>query len=235
MRLMISVISVAEAHEAILAGAEILDVKNPAEGSLGAQTPGIIRKIRDASSGKLQISVAIGDMPNLPGTAALAALGAATCGADFIKVGLHGSRCEAEAKKLLYEVRQAVQEYSTSVIAAGYADFLRAGTLDPYCLPHLAASVGAQGCLLDTAVKDGHNLFDFLNRHALQKLVEQSHSAGLIFALAGALTAADLPIAKDLEVDVIGIRTAVCRDNRRDGPLDAARVLQLCQLCAMSK
>ena len=34
MRLMISVVSVAEAYEALTGGAEILDVKNPAEGSL---------------------------------------------------------------------------------------------------------------------------------------------------------------------------------------------------------
>ena len=33
MRLMISVVSAVEAREAMLGGAEILDVKNPAEGS----------------------------------------------------------------------------------------------------------------------------------------------------------------------------------------------------------
>jgi (5-formylfuran-3-yl)methyl phosphate synthase len=39
MRLMISVVSAAEARKALLGGAEILDIKNPAEGSLGAQPP----------------------------------------------------------------------------------------------------------------------------------------------------------------------------------------------------
>ena len=36
MRLMISVVSAAEAREALAGGAEILDIKNPGEGSLGA-------------------------------------------------------------------------------------------------------------------------------------------------------------------------------------------------------
>jgi uncharacterized protein (UPF0264 family) len=38
MRLMISVLSAEEAMEAIAGGAQILDVKNPSEGSLGAQS-----------------------------------------------------------------------------------------------------------------------------------------------------------------------------------------------------
>jgi uncharacterized protein (UPF0264 family) len=232
MRLMISVVSALEAREAILGGADILDVKNPTEGSLGAQCPGVIREIKALSSGKQQVSVAIGDMPNLPGTAALAALGAATCGADYIKVGLHGPRSEAEAEKLLREVRQAVQEFKTSVIAACYADFQRAGTIDPRCLPHLASSTGVKGFLLDTAIKDGRTSFDFLKHKALRHLAEQCHADGLLFALAGALREEDLPLARDVGVDIVGLRTAVCRDNKRDGPLEAARVRRMCELNA---
>jgi uncharacterized protein (UPF0264 family) len=232
MLLMISVISTAEAREAMLGGAEILDVKNPSEGSLGAQSPRVIREVKKVSSGSVAISAAIGDMPNLPGTAALAALGAATCGADYVKVGLHGLRSEAEAVILLREVRLAVQEYSISVIAAAYADFQRAGTLDPVCLPRLSALAGVKGCLLDTAIKDGHGLFDFLNPQALRLLAEQAHAEGLLFGLAGALREQDLLLARDLGADVVGLRTAACRDNQRSGPLEAARVRRLRALSA---
>jgi len=150
MRLMISVVSAVEARAAMAGGAEILDVKNPAEGSLGAQPPSVIREIKNLLSDRVELSAAIGDMPNLPGTAALAALGAATCGADYVKVGLHGPRTESEAIALLRAARQAVLEFKTSVIAAGYADFLRAGTLNPMSLPAIAASAGVRGILLDT-------------------------------------------------------------------------------------
>jgi uncharacterized protein (UPF0264 family) len=230
MRLMISVVSAAEAREAMMGGAEILDVKNPMEGSLGAQPPRVIREIKNLSSGRVEVSAAIGDMPNLPGTAALAALGAAACGADYVKVGLHGPRSEAEALILLREVRQAVREFTTSVIAAGYADFQRAGALDPACLPRLAAAAGVKGCLLDTAIKDGRTLFDFLSPQALRLLAEQAHASGLLFGLAGALREQDLPLVRDLGADVVGLRTAACRDNQRSGPLEAARVRQLCQV-----
>jgi uncharacterized protein (UPF0264 family) len=227
MRLMISVVSTEEAREAVSGGAEILDIKNPAEGSLGAQPPSVIRDIKAFASGKVAVSAAIGDMPNLPGTAALAALGAATCGADYIKVGLYGPRTEREAVALLREVKHAVQVFPASVIAAAYADFGRAGTLDPSCLTDVAAQAGVYGCLLDTAVKDGHSLPEYLNLQTLRRFVEQAHACGLSAGLAGALKEEDLLPLQEMGTDIVGLRTAVCRDNRRTGSLDAARVRQL--------
>ena len=54
MQLMISVLSAEEAKAAQAAGANILDVKNPAEGSLGAQFPRVIRQVKNATYGSLR-------------------------------------------------------------------------------------------------------------------------------------------------------------------------------------
>jgi (5-formylfuran-3-yl)methyl phosphate synthase len=224
---MISVVSAEEARKALLGGAEILDVKNPAEGSLGAQYPRVIREIRNLASGKVEISAAIGDMPNLPGTAALAALGAASCGPDYIKVGLYGQRNEVEAATLVREVHRAVDEFETSVVIVGYADYARAGTLDPALLPPIAGSEGARGFLLDTAIKDGRSLLDFLDPASLRRIGEQTHRAGLLFGLAGALREQHLAIMRDLGADIVGVRTAACRDNLRNGSLESTRVRHL--------
>ncbi len=91
MRLLVSVVDAAEARLAVAGGADIVDVKNPAEGSLGAPEPGTLTRVRDAVPADVPLSVAIGDLPSLPGTAALAALGAARCGAAYVKVGLMGT------------------------------------------------------------------------------------------------------------------------------------------------
>lgn len=225
---MISVVNAGEAQDAIAAGADILDVKNPAEGSLGAPAPDVVQRIRAITPSIVKLSVAIGDMPNLPGTAALAALGAASCGADYIKVGLWGPESEAEAIALLRRVRQAVSAFpAVAVIAAGYADAHRVGRLDPRLLPRIARAAGVAGCLLDTALKDGHSLFDFLTAEALRALAEEAHTAGLLFALAGALQEKDLPLVGNVGADVVGVRTAACRDNQRAGPLDPERVRRL--------
>ncbi len=228
MRLLVSVINASEVVAALDGGADILDVKNPAEGSLGAPDPVVLRQIRAAAPKPQPLSVAVGDVPDLPGTVALAALGAAACGADYVKVGLRGPQTAAAAVQLLRVVHDALLDQpAVSIIAALYADAGRVGTLDPHRLPGIAQAAGAAGCLLDTAVKDGRPVFDFLPPDAIGRLVEEAHEAGLLFALAGTLGHADLPLVQDLGVDIIGVRSAACRDGCRAGPLDARRVKAL--------
>ena len=77
MKLLVSVVADAEARLAIAGGVDVVDVKNPTEGSLGAPAPAVIEAVRRVLPAELPLSAAIGDLPALPGTAALAALGAA--------------------------------------------------------------------------------------------------------------------------------------------------------------
>jgi uncharacterized protein (UPF0264 family) len=174
-------------------------------------------------------------MPNLPGTAALAALGAARSGAAFVKVGLWGVATEADAVALLGAVRDAVAGVPAAVVVAGaYADARRVAhaPLAPELLPRVASAAGVGVCLLDTAVKDGRGLLDWLAPDALASLVDDAHAAGLEVALAGALRAEDLPIVRAVGADIAGVRSAACSGGRRSGPLDAARVRALRAACA---
>jgi uncharacterized protein (UPF0264 family) len=232
MRLLVSVVDAGEAREAAAAGADIVDVKNPGEGSLGAPSPAVIEDVRAAVPAALPVSAAIGDMPNLPGTAALAALGAARSGAEFVKVGLWGVSTEADAVALLRTVREAVP--GAMVVAGAYADAQRVAPapLAPGLLPHVARAAGADVCLLDTAVKDGRGLLDFLSPDALASLVDEAHAAGLQLALAGALRAEDLPMLAATGADIAGVRSAACGDDRRSGPLEPARARARGAACA---
>ena len=227
MRLLVSVVDAGEARAAAAAGADIVDVKNPAEGSLGAPSPAVIADVRAAVPAELPVSAAIGDMPDLPGTAALAALGAASSGAAFVKVGLWGVSTADGAVALLRAVRDAVP--GAVVVAAGYADARRVAhaPLAPELLPGVARAAGVGVCLLDTAVKDGRGLLAWLPPRALAALVGEAHAAGLEVALAGALRAEDLPVVRATGADIAGVRSAACGDGRRSGPLDAARVRAL--------
>jgi hypothetical protein len=224
MKLLVSVVDADEARIAAAAGADIVDVKNPAEGSLGAPSPAVIAAVRAAVPPALPVSAAIGDMPNLPGTAALAALGAASSGAAFVKVGLWGVSTEADAVALLRAIREAVPD--AIVVAAAYADARRVphAPLAPELLPRVAAAAGARVCLLDTAIKDGRGLLDWLDPDALTALVTEAHDAGLRFALAGALREDDLPIIRATGADIAGVRSAACTNGVRTGPLDPDRV-----------
>jgi uncharacterized protein (UPF0264 family) len=220
MKLLVSVVDAAEARLAAAAGADIVDVKNPAEGSLGAPPPAVIAEVRAAVPAGLPVSAAIGDMPNLPGTAALAALGAARSGATYVKVGLWGASDEDDAVALLRAVRDAVPD--AVVVAAAYADAERVAhrPLAPELLPRVARAAGVELCMVDTAVKDGRGLLEWLSP---EPLVAEAHAAGLQVALAGALRAEDLPVIRDAGADIAGVRSAVCAGDR-DGPLDGALV-----------
>ena len=230
LRLLVSVVDAVEAREAAAAGADIVDVKNPAEGSLGAPSPSVIAAVRAAVPAELPVSAAIGDMPNLPGTAGLAALGAARSGAVFVKVGLWGVSSESEAVDLLRAVRDGAAGVSGAMVVAGaYADARRVphAPLAPEALPRVARAAGVDMCLLDTAVKDGRGLLDWLSPEALTALVDEAHELRLEVALAGALRAEDLPVVGATGADIVGVRSAACAGGRRTGPLDPARVRAL--------
>ena len=232
MRLLVSVVDAAEARLAVAGGVDIVDVKNPAEGSLGAPTPATLVQVRAEVPAELPLSAAIGDLPSLPGTAALAALGAARCGAAYVKVGLWGSSTRAEAVAVLRALQDAV-DGEAAVIAGAYADAARVPSrpLPPSELVAAAREAGVAGCLLDTAIKDGRGLLSWLDGDALTELVDAAHAAGLEIALAGGLRAEELPAIRTTGADIAGVRSAACRDGRRTGALDPGRIARLRALC----
>lgn len=236
MQLLISVMLPDEVPAAVAGGADIIDIKNPAEGALGAARPEIIRQVRGATPRQLPVSAALGDAPHLPGLLAQAALGAAGCGVQYVKVGLLGSRQPEQAIELLGAIRRAVDLHdpAVGVIACGYADAPLINSLPPADLPAVAAAAGADGCLLDTYHKGQGNLLHHLTCEQLRDWLDQCRQRELLCALAGSLAAADLPAIVALAPDIVGVRGAACAGSRRDGRIDAERVRHLKRLLAGS-
>ncbi len=217
MKLLISPTDEKEALEAIAGGADIIDVKNPNEGALGASFPWIIKRIREITPANIEVSCAIGDVPNLPCAVSLAALGAATTGVDYVKVGLYGVKTKEEAVYLMRSVTKAVKNCNSSikVVATGYADAKRIGSVDPLLVPDIAREAEADVAMIDTAVKDGKNLFTFLTTEQLRTFVNAAHAYGLKAALAGSLQKEDLPAVYALNADIVGLRGAACTNSDR--------------------
>jgi uncharacterized protein (UPF0264 family) len=222
MRLLVSVVSAKEARRALAGGADIIDVKDPREGALGAPSPRVLSEVMREVGSAAPVSVALGDMPNLPHTAALAALGAAGSGVDYVKVGLRGVSELDDAASLIRAVADAVGPH-TAVIPAAYADAtaLDPPALAPAWLPELVARAGISGALVDTFVKDGRGLYGWLSEAELADLIARMHGAGAIFAVAGQLTRDQL---RRVAADVVGVRSAVCRGGDREAELDVELV-----------
>jgi uncharacterized protein (UPF0264 family) len=233
LKLLISPKNETEALEAIAGGADIIDVKNPKEGPLGANFPWVIKRIRQITPANIEVSCTLGEAPNLPGSMALAALGAATTGVNYIKVGLYGLKTPEEAVHLMRNITKAAKEYNPliKVVASGYADAARISTVDPLLVPKIAHEAQADIAMLDTAIKDGKSLFNFLTETQLQQFVGTAHNYGLRAALAGSLQKEDLPAVCALGVDVVGLRGAACTLNDRvNGQITREKVQELAEI-----
>ncbi|UTB32983.1 MAG: (5-formylfuran-3-yl)methyl phosphate synthase [Methanobacterium sp. ERen5] len=230
MLLLISPINVEEALESVEGGADIVDVKNPKEGSLGANFPWVIKNIREITPEGMHVSATLGDVPYKPGTVSLAAAGAVVSGADYIKVGLYGTKNYDEALEVMENVVKSVREFDEDalIVASGYADAHRVGAVDPMEIPRVAADSGADLAMVDTAVKDGKTLFDFMDVEKLQKFNDNIHDYGLKSALAGSIKKDQLKLLYDIGCDVVGIRGAACTGgDRNNGTIHRTAVKEL--------
>jgi hypothetical protein len=219
MKLLVSPMSLEEAKNSVLGGADIIDVKRPLEGALGANFPVVIRKIKEILPERIPLSATVGDCYNIPGMVSQAAVGAAFAGADYVKIGLYDIKTTDEAAFLLKKVTENVNYFfsNTKIIAAVYADFSRIGSIPPHDILEVASSSGCTGVLIDTAIKDGSNLFTYLDPKFLKKFIKKASDFSLLTALAGNLNVTHIELLKELAPNIIGIRSAVCVGDRING------------------
>jgi len=215
MKLLVSPINVEEAIICKLGGADIIDVKNPKEGSLGANFPWMIKAVKN-TAGAIDVSATIGDFNYKPGTASLAALGAAVAGADYIKVGLYDIQTREQALEMLTKIVRSVKDYDKNkkVVASGYSDYKRINSISPFELPAIGKAAGVDIVMMDTGIKDGRSTFEFLNNEELKEFVTSARNHGLKSALAGTIKFEDIPSLKIISPDIIGVRGCVCGGDR---------------------
>jgi hypothetical protein len=229
-KLLVSPTDEKDAVKAVDGGADIIDVKDPTAGSLGAAVPELIRRVKKAVGQSIPVSAALGDVPNLPGTVAQAALGASMAGADYVKVGLHGTRSHEDARDVLRCVVQTLADFhrNSITVAALYADYSRVGTIDPLDLPLIVQGLDVEVVMVDTAIKDGKHLFDFMSDAEVSEFIQASKAQSLDVALAGSLKGETFERAARLKPDIVGVRTAALSDgNRNSGRVDSSLVAEL--------
>jgi len=216
MKLLVSPINLEEAKAAYNGGADIIDVKNPKEGSLGANFPWVIRSVKEAMGSKTPVSATIGDMNYKPGTASLASLGAAVAGADYVKVGLYDIQTTEQAIDMVEHVVKSVKDYDPDkkVVISGYADYKRINSIPLRELPAVCADYGADVAMMDTGIKDGRSTFEFMTNEELSQFVESAHDLGLVTAIAGNIKFEDIESINQIGPDIIGIRGCVCGGDR---------------------
>jgi len=211
MQLLVSPSSIEEARHST--AADIIDVKKPSEGSLGANFPWVIREIKEFA--QKPVSAAIGDFDYKPGGASLAAYGAACAGADYVKIGLAFEGKEQARDLIAAVVRDVKEEFpKKNVVIAAYSDYLRMHTISPFDMAPIAAECGADFAMVDTGIKDRQSTFAFMDEKTLRSFTEGNRKLGLGTALAGALKFEDIDALKRIDPEIIGVRGMVCGGDR---------------------
>ncbi|MSR56391.1 MAG: hypothetical protein EXS05_01800 [Planctomycetaceae bacterium] len=229
--LLVSVRNRDEAVSAIAGGCDILDIKEPSRGSLGmAQIPQIsaVIAVRDELAPSLPVSVALGEVVDYPLLQPVRLPG----GIDFCKLGTAqlsvdpGWRDRFRMVQDFWNFGSFEGNLTTppAWVAVAYADWRDAKAVDPQEVVSAAVELNCRGVLIDTCTKGGQGVFDWLSVVAIRDLAEYARHCGLWFALAGRLTRSDLGDVRSVAPDIVGIRSAACRNGRRDAEIDIQAV-----------
>lgn len=216
MLLLVSVQNVKEAHQAIKGGADIVDVKNLQEALVGSAHPNTFKEVKKIAPDPIHSSLTLGVVPDQIGTVAMAVHAAGLLEATSVKVGFMHDEYD-HALETLLACRDALEGSNTLLIGSLFADnLLYDNGLNPSLMVDLAVEGKCDGFLIDTLVKDGRNLFDFMPENELKEMVIEAKSRGLSTALSGHLKLSDLDELARINPDIVGVRGAVCAEGDRD-------------------
>lgn len=216
--LLASVTDLQEARMALKSGADIIDLKDPARGALGAVCNDIQQSVTRFIDRRRPVSATVGDLPMSADVIADAIRTTGANGVDFVKVGLFGPCTHTDILNTL----AAAGQTGIRIIAVLF--------IDQYPPLHLLDALRAAGCagvMLDTADKTGGGLFHHLDRETLAAFVRQGKNLGLLTGLAGSLQLTDIPLLSALAPDYLGFRSALCQGGRRTSRLSATAIERL--------
>lgn len=203
-----------EAEIALAGGADIIDLKDPGRGALGALPAEVVRASVVAIRGRRPVSAVAGDLPMAPELIAGAVATLAATGVDYVKVGLFPDDKRADCIRALSRLAG-----TTKIVGVMFADH----GADNALVSAMAQS-GFAGAMLDTAQKSAGRLLQRADITALRDFVAACRTHGLLAGLAGSLETPDIPRLLLLEPDYLGFRRALCGDEDRAGRIDPQAV-----------
>ena len=220
-RLLVSVRDAEEAEAALAGGADLVDVKEPRDGSLGRASAQALCEVADVVGKRAPLSAALGELNEPLDEATLRALE----GYNYAKIGLAGAlRCDGWQSAW----SRAVHRFPAQVqpVAVIYADGEAHHAPPTDEILRLAIEFRCAAILIDTFKKNGRGLFDHWSPEETGRVVEFTRDQHLISVLAGALDAQSVHEATALKPDFVAVRSAVCREDRAS-PVCAELVSQL--------
>ncbi len=237
-KLLVSIRNSLEAHIAAGAGVDIIDIKEPEQGSLGMASIDVIREcvtiVHQLAPNSL-VSAACGEVTERLSTSTSATEQLPNL--QFLKIGLAGLAHKQNWQQQWNAAREMLlsspsESNSPKWIAVVYADANEAGSPPAKEIIAAAAQENCAGVLFDTYAKNDRRFSDWISNEQLSEHLNLIHESGMFCAVAGKLTMEDVSRFASLPVDVIAVRSAACEDGRRTASLSADRIKELQQRIA---
>jgi (5-formylfuran-3-yl)methyl phosphate synthase len=213
--LLVSVRSAHEARAALAGGADLIDVKEPTRGPLGRADLDVVQSVVDEVGDRVPVSAALGEWRDWP-------FGMYPRNVTYIKWGLSQM---ANALDLAV-FRVAGTLCGPKPVLVAYADHDRAESPLPSLLARRACEHHFSTFLLDTAVKDGSSLLDWIDPATLARIRFELADAGIRVAFAGSLNIEEIRRLLPLAPDWFAVRGAACVGGR-DGSISTERVREI--------
>ena len=213
-----------EAQIALNANVDIIDLKQPNFGALGALEIETICDIVTKIDFRCPVSATIGDLPMQADTIFDAVQATVKTGVDFVKIGFFPS---GNWLPVVEKLRPLTTKYQ--LIAVLFAD----QNPDIHFISALKNN-GFVGVMLDTMNKERGNLTQIMPLDTIQTFVELAKKHSLICGLAGSLRAEDIAILLPLKANYLGFRGALCADHNRIQTIDVKALQTIRQLLRVS-
>jgi uncharacterized protein (UPF0264 family) len=220
-----SVNSLKEAALVLSANVDIIDLKQPALGALGALETDIVKKIVTWVDGRCPVSATIGDLPMEPQIIFNAVKAMADTGVNYIKVGFFPGGAWSETVEKL----SALTQHNIALIAVLFADTQFKEMQDGLARIPSLKSAGFRGVMLDTRDKKNGSLTQIMAKTDIRQFISRVKTHQLICGLAGSLRLEDIAGLMTYHPDYLGFRGALCMQHNRTAQLNEASVVQIKQ------
>ncbi len=217
---------------------DIIDVKNPDRGALGAADIATLRQIIARLDQRRTISLALGELKDwLPageGFASGVSLGNEAPSHDaellshfhFAKIGLAGMQSIPEWQVRWSEFARTLPS-GVRPVGVAYLDHQVCNSPPPAEILELVAEQPQGVLLLDTYSKQFGNSIEMWGATRLKKLLVSAQQRNVMTVVAGSLGPSQLAAMFWIQPDYIGVRGAVCHSGRER--LDQAKLARFCR------
>ena len=214
-----SVNSIAEALLVFNAQVDVIDLKQPERGALGALDTDVVRQIVLEIAGRCPVSATVGDLPMQPELVFNAVTAMAHTGVDYVKIGFFP---EGDWYATVEKLAQLTPQ--TALIAVLFAD-----TQPDFAIITALQQAGFAGVMLDTMDKHKGSLTQVMTHTDIAQFVALAKSHSLLCGLAGSLRLTDIAALIPYQADYLGFRGALCEQHQRTGQLNQQAIAQIKQ------